>query len=645
MPMPMTGAGKNEAGQQRGSRGVSDERIVELVDSRRQHSLRYNHRFFQRLPSWYNTYRMVWQGRLSQFRNNVSIPFIYSMIQSDVARKVQTSLGSWPIVTFGGYAPEDAARARKNEILISAQMKDADSLIKGVDFFLQADMYGTAVARYGWKNITRKNKVRMREQIAPGFEIEREHTYDAEHFNGPDWEVVDPLDFWPQPGKKRIDDMAWVVHRYWRDLDDLREDAQAENPYYDRKALRTLEVAPLGGTTHDEYRSRMYMFRNQWDYEARAAEKFSKPIEIWEMMGAVPDEMAPDGIRLRSICIGNGRVVMRNKPLPFWDQQKPFKSYSPMPDPHSFWAPGKVEVSEKLQSAANRIANQKLDALDLLIDPQFVVSSQANLNTQNLFSRAGKLILVDGPADDSNIRPLVPNLSGVQSAYQEIGQLWEFMQLGTGINDIVQGNTSGSRETARGFMGRQENVMTRLMLEARIAEEQFIEPMANAFRNLDRQFLTMPYEQKILGSIATTNPISGLPYPQESQSIDYDDMAPDYRARAIGATQTIGKSNRQQNFVSLLQMMSANPAMMQMVNWANFARQMFELFDFKNVEELLVTQVPAVNQMAQEGGVDPMQVAQGLSGSNLPQLDPQILAMLGNNQPQGGMSILTGQAA
>lgn len=623
-------------------RGVSDERLVELVDSRRQHSLRYGHRFFTRLPQWYNIFRGVWQGRLAQFRNNVSIPFIFSMLESDVARKVQTSLGGWPIVGFSGYAPEDQASAKKNEVLISAQMKDADSLVKGVDFFLQADLYGVAVARYGWKTLTRKNKVRVREQVAPGFEINVEHEYEATHFDGPNWDVIDPLDFWPQPGKKRIEDMNWVIHRYWQDLDDMKEDAQSEYPYFDKAAVNLLEATPLGGMASDDYRSRQYTFRNQWDYEARSSERFAKPIEIWEMQGTVPDEMAPDGIRTRCIAIGNGRVVLKNRPLPYWDQQKCFISYSPMPDPHSFWAPGKVEVAEKLQHAANRIANQKLDALDLLIDPQIVVSSNANVNLQNLFSRAGKVILVDGPADESNIRALQMNMSGLQGAYQEIGSLWEFMQLGTGVNDIVQGTSSGDRETARGFMGRQENVMTRLMLEARLAEEGFIEPLANAFRNLDRQFLTLPHEQKILGSIATVNPITGLPYPQRNQVIDFQDLMPQYRARAVGATQMIGKSNRQQGITTLLQMMSANPALLQMVNWANFAREMFQLFDFPNVDELLVNQVPMVNQQAQDAGMDPAQLASSVSGQQLPQLSPELLTMLGNHQPQGAMSELAG---
>ena len=628
--------------------GAPDERrVIELVDSRRQHALRYNHRFYSRIPSWYNTYRMSWQGRLSQFRNNIQLPFIFSMIQSDVARKVQTSFGGWPIVTFAGYAPEDVGRARKNETLISAQMKDCGSLLKAIDFFLQADMYGVAVARYGWKNLTRKNRVRVRAQVGPGQEQTQIKTYDAEHFNGPDWECVDPLDFWTQPGKKRIEDMAWVIHRYWKDLDELKRDANSDDPYFDPAAVKRLEQQPMGASAADEFKPRQMLFRNQWDYEARQAERFAKPVEIWEMHGIVPDEFAPDGIVDRCIAIGNSRVVLKNREEPFWDAQKPFLAYNPTSDPHTFFGPGKVEIAEKMQAAANRIANQKLDAYDLTIDPQFVASSSANLNTQNLFSRSGKIILVDGAADDSNIRPLVPDMQGIQAAYQEIGQLWQFMQLGAGINDIVMGLSQNDRETARGFMGRQENVMTRLMLEARAAEEGFVEPLANAFRNLDRQFLTMPYEQKILGSVSQVNPITGLPYPQENTNIDFDDMVPDYRARAVGASQMIGKSVRQQNFVSLLQMMSSNPAMMKLVNWANFARQMFDLFDFKNVDELLVQgQIPEVNQDQQDPEAQVNQMAgQGNMSDQLSQLDPQILSALMNHQPSGGMSPLLGGGA
>jgi len=342
-------------------------------------------------------------------------------------------------------------------------------------------------------------------------------------------------------------------------------------------------------------------------------------------------------MRHRCIAIGNGKVVMKNREGPMPNQQKPFASYSPMSDPYSFDGVGKAEIAYGPQQTADRLNNQRLDAIDLLIDNQYVVSSSANINTQNLFSRSGRVILVDGPADETSIRALSPDMRGVQVGNEEIARLFQMMQLGTGETEAIMGQAGSSRETARGFLGRQENALTRLSLEARMAEEGFIEPLANAFRSLDRLLLPLPHEIKILGSLATINPVTGLPYPPENTRIDYEDLAPDYRARAVGASQMMGRSVRQQNMLGLLQMMSSNPALMQLVNWANFARQAFLLFDFTSVEELLVKQVPMVNQIAQDNGTSPQAVA-GAASSPLEQMSPDVLSQLFNSQGPAPMA-------
>lgn len=608
-----------------------DRAAINLVDENYQHSLRYHGSFYSGLQANYNAYRSV-VLKPNQYRNNIALPFIFAMIQADVARKVQTSLGAWPIVTFSGYAPEDAGRAKKNEVLVSAQMKDADSIAKGVDFFLTADLYGVGIARYGWKNLTRKNRIRKMEPITPTYSVPVVHEYEAEFFNGPNWEPLDPMDVKVQPLKRRIEDMAWIIHEYWADYDDLVEDTHGPFPYFDPARVRSLRQYPMGAGAVAQMNFRSNNYRNEQDYMARQTEKFAKPVHVKERWGLVPDEMAPNGVRTRCIAVGNDRVVLMNREMPFWDQQKPFLAYQPMPDPHNFYACGKVEIAKKLQDAANRLANQKLDILDHVVDPQYVMSSSAGINKDNLFSRAGRIILVDGAADDTNIRPLVPNMQGFQATYGEISSLWQFMQLGTGDNDLALGMQTGNRETARGVLTRQENTLTRLSLEARLAEERFIEPLANAFRKMDQWWLKLPYEQKVLGSLATINPVTGLPYPQQSTTIDYDDMAPDYRARAMGASQMIGRSNRQQNFLSLLQVMSTNPAMAQLVNWANVAREAFGLFDFPNVSDYLVSQVPMVNQIAQDTGQSPQTIAGVASSTNLEQLDPGVIGQLFNTQ-------------
>ena len=56
----------------------------------------------------------------------------------------------------------------------------------------------------------------------------------------------------------------------------------------------------------------------------------------------------------------NGRVVLKDREGPLGNQQLPFVSYAPMPDPYSFDGVAKTEVAFGPQQTANRLANQKL---------------------------------------------------------------------------------------------------------------------------------------------------------------------------------------------------------------------------------------------------------------------------------------------
>lgn len=577
------------------SLGTKDA-YINLVASRRSHALNRYTTFFNRVARWYDLYRGIYSGRFQQFRNNIHIPFLFSVIQSDVARKVQTSFGAWPVVDFVGYGHGDSHIARKNSTLVSAQMKDAGSFEKAVDFFLSADMYGTGIARIGWKQ-ERRLEQRRQSIVGPdGTSREQVIKGKVTRFDGPTWDVVDILDFWPEPGKRRIDEMSWVIHRYWLEYDEIVE--MTELGIFDKSSLKDLrDSAP---STADSMQQRLNIYRSFNEFDMRTKqERFAKPVEIWEMWGRVPREFVTDGIVHRVVTVGNGKVIMKNRPNPFWHGELPFKAYCPMPDPHYFHGPGKVEIGEKMQFTANRFANQKMDAMDLVIDPVWLYDRSRGVDTASLYTRAGRTIGIDGPVDDSVIRTLSPDLRGLQIAYTEIAQLWSWIQQGTGIvEDTVSGMPSGSRQTAREFLGRQENVLTRLMLEARLAEEAFIEPLANQFRDLNKQFLSVPHEVKILGTDAQTNPITGFPVPQTPTVLSLEDINHDYRAHAVGATQMLGRQIRQQNLVLLLQTMQVNPAAMQLINWSSFLRQMFEAFDVRNPDELFNPNPTMVNQDA-----------------------------------------------
>lgn len=625
--MPNPAPSKPGAASRNGT-SSKDLTYVQLVVDRARHAQNQYQSYFRRITRWYDLYRGIYSGRFQQFRNNVHIPFTLSVIQSDVARKVQATFGVWPIVSFAGYSTEDAAIARKVETLISAQMKDAKSFHKAYDLFLSGNLYGNGIARYSWRKDERFERWR---EVDDHFDIEVVREGNVVRFDGPDWDVIDPLDFWLQPGQRRIQDAAWAIHRYYLDIDQIEQ--MVKQGVFKRDAYDQLKQAPMNQTQTSELGERMSVYRNASDWEARRTEKHARPVEIWEMWGEVPSDNALDGVTNVVLTVANRRVLLRGRENPYWHGQIPFLNYCPNPDLHYFHGIGKAEIAEKLQITANRLANQKLDALDLFIDPVFLANRQSGIDTQNLIMRAGRVIGVDGPVDDSQVRALIPDLRGLQQAYAEIGQLSGWIQAGTGIiEDTVAGLPSSGRQTAREYLGRQEAGLSRVMMEARLAEEDFVEELANGFRMLDRQHLDTPHELKILGSTATINPITGLPMPQEPMVIDIGDLNQDYRARAMGASQTMGKAVRQQNLIAVLQAFTSNPALLSAVNWSAMATEILRTFDFLNPQEFLNSQQTNLNEQAMAQG-SPAAGATGAGTDRLPALNPEIIAqMMGQGQ-------------
>jgi hypothetical protein len=579
-----------------------------FVVTRKQHAEQHFGPYMRRTGAWYNLYRGYYENRsgAANYRHHIHIPFIFAVIESMVARLAQTSFGNFQPVEFVANSASDTGLANKITQLISSQLLDARSYEKACDLFLSANIYGTGIARVGWRQDVRLEKHRMKIVAPNGQVIEQVKTGEATRFDGPDWNVVDIQDFLPQPGRRRLEEMDYVFHRYFLNLSDLEKGAA--RGYYNAAAVAQLKsegFAPQATT--DQYDSRRYMFRTESDYQARYGDKFSKPVMLYDYIGLVPRELTTDGVEWRIVTLANDRVIVRDVPMPFWHGKLPFVVFTPMPDLHHFHGIGKAEIAAKMQFMANKFASQKADATDLAIDHMWLVNRLAGIDTGNLIVKAGKIVGVDGPVDDTVIRPIFPDLRGFQIAYQEIAQLWQWIQLGTGaIEDTVMGAPSGAdRQTRAEFLGRQENVLTRLMREARLSEVMFIEPLAELFYHNDRQFLSLPHQLRILGSEAIINPDSGLPYPQEDQVVDVEDLKPYYRIHALGATQMLGKSVRQQNVLTMYQMMSAHPVALQAINWITFFRYMFRTFDIANVDDFLVNNVPLINKLAVDGGMPP----------------------------------------
>jgi len=195
--------------------------------------------------------------------------------------------------------------------------------------------------------------------------------------------------------------------------------------------------------------------------------------------------------------------------------------------------------------------------------------------------------------------PLVPDLHGTQNLYTELEQQMQWMEQGTGvIRDTIQGMGGPDRETARAFLGRQEAANTRLLMEARLVEKQLLEPIATRFVELNRMFLQFPRQLRILGGDAIFDPITLQPMVDDS--IEVNDLLPDYDARAVGTLSGMSKPERLNSLVTLMQLASTNPMLIQLTNWVALWRSVLRMAEVPNPDELMGTDSAVVQAVQQQ---------------------------------------------
>jgi hypothetical protein len=548
------------------------QQVVNWVNSLRITSENHYWTYRRQLPKIYNLYRGFRSGQYHVHKHKLSVPLLYTIIWSHAARIMNMVFGTTDPIRFIGASgsPEEAAIGRKFDSLFMAQWRDSKGVQKALDVLINANLYGTCPIQHGWKYEKSKILVPatdfapLSEQTVATY-IERE----VINFDGPNFEIIDPLDALPQPGIKDIHDMDHFGRRYWLDFTQVKAlsvPGGSREPLFDPKVVREMELTGTGATTA---LSSLKAMRGQgmWtadDETARLRERYSRPVEIVEYVGIeTPTELLPADSTgtFRVLTVANGKFLLRDKTFPFLLSKRPYLACSLNPDPHYFFAPGRGEMAAQMQLGINKFTNQVLDALDVSIDPWFIFDRNAAVDPRNLFLRPGRWIPVTGNPQNV-VMPGQVNLQGLSSGIETTQLLWQYMQRVSGILDeSVIGVRAPGRSTARGDLSRAEAVAVRLVLEAMLFEQQILEPLADAYMAHDKQFLIPPKEYLILGNAMKTDPQTGSSISVERGTIYPKDLTGNYSAKAVGTQLRAIRSDRIQDFLLMTQIIGQSPSL------------------------------------------------------------------------------------
>ena len=541
-----------------------------MVDHVVQEFVRYEIFHSERFKKMEDIYDL-WVGRRrtpkQPWMNNVHVPMLFEGEQT-ITPRIFIALfpNEAPVdVKVEGDAPQE--QGTKIAHLIQHKFKVSDVQGEAYPMLTQNTIFGTGYCEGGFW------------YTKFGWQIDEEQNrYWTPIESRPDCKWVNFFEMYPHPAKLRIGDGLPLIRRRFADAEYLKR--LKNNPFFDTNKLdQALQTESPVASMHKAY-----------------SKKKEDEYEILEYFG--PYEKPKDGNKVGSteldphwIIVVNRQVCIRGIPNPFNHQIEPFCKVTFYPDGKPNWfGIGVGEIGKPSCDRLNKIVNQRLDNVDLVLNKQYLVMQGDNyVNLKKLqTSQPGAVHLV---ADTiASVRELQTQ-DVTQSSYKEEEVAKIDFRESTGATSQLM-PTEAQHRTALGIQLLQGAAGMRFRPILRKIEIDFIQQLAMFYFSNTKQFMTEAEWVMITGAGGREEPV--LVTPEEIQAKVY--FIP------TGMTETQNKEIEIQNLLKYKEITKDDPT----VNRAEINKRIGELFGFKDLSKLIVQQQPA----QQMGGLSPEQQAQ-----------------------------------
>jgi hypothetical protein len=191
----------------------------------------------------------------------------------------------------------------------------------------------------------------------------------------------------------------------------------------------------------------------------------------------------PNGRRL-IVC---SDVLLEDGPNPYEDGDIPFARWQNYVLPREFWGISEVEQLESPQRIFNKLISFALDVLTLMGNPVWIVSTDSDVDTENLFNRPG-LIIEKNPGSEvrreegTQLQPYVLQL---------IDRMQQWFNDIAGTQDVTRGATPGSVTAASAISSLQEAAQTRVRQKSRNLD-CYLQTVGQQYASRVMQYYTAP---------------------------------------------------------------------------------------------------------------------------------------------------------
>lgn len=354
-------------------------------------------------------------------------------------------------------------------------------------------------------------------------------------------------DFYPDPGRARIQDMCGAAKRFrMTGYDALR---MAQKGIYDMAAVK----AAMAGKA-DQTPSNIGNYRIGYDLpgEEVTVSAFREMVG-YEYFGAVPYER---GERWMVITILNGEVV-REKPYAYADPCLPFYPLVINPVVGRFYGISPAEVVRFDQSFADALKMLLAEAVIRMVHPPIAFDPDSDLDVAAL--KAWKSDAVIAARGGPNAIGTVRYNADLPGGFSMMQGIKSSIQESSGARPGIQGDPGPDREAATAAAYRVNAAMDQPELVARLLEEDCLPPIGKAILRRYQQFLGDTEDLK--------RRVGELP-----ESVWIGDIMGDFDVSFSGSRTARTLQQKLQSLDRLTAMAAANPAFQAMLPTAELAK-------------------------------------------------------------------------
>lgn len=392
-------------------------------------------------------------------------PRIFRVIETITPRMVANEPGGSFYPVEGG----DVATTQILNALIKYDWRRAEMFPKLVMFVKSMLIFGTAFGRVFW-DFREKERSRMIPKVLNGKNVwtpDNKEKIMVTEFDGPNFEVLNIYDCFPDPNATSIATMRWFIYRTFKTYDELVEEDEARGGGY-YKNLDKLKLAMMEKQDKDEENLATGVKPDYMQFR----EHRRTMLGTEDMQGQ--DASSPELVVLKRFTrdgwcdyVPDYNLVIREIENPYFHGELPIVYGVDYPYPGELYGMGEIEPVDRIQRAINAVLNQRLDNVQLTLRTMWKVRKNAGVDMHTLFSAPGNIVTTN---DMTAVEALqVPDVTG-PTFVQTMNYLTSALQNGTGITDYTMGintgeNTANKTATGTRLIQQEANAQFKLKIQ------------------------------------------------------------------------------------------------------------------------------------------------------------------------------------